>query len=100
LIWSRPAIGELRQIRAWIARDSPRYAEATTDGIRTAARRAARFPESGRIVPESQSGVYREVFFGVYRIIYEYDSGSNQITIAAVMHGSRLITGLPQVDEQ
>ena len=50
--WTQRARDDLRDIHDFIARDSPRAAEALVERLLTATERLAVFPESGRVVPE------------------------------------------------
>jgi toxin ParE1/3/4 len=52
-------------------------------------RTLARFPRSGRKVPEFDDENIRELIAYSYRIIYEVES--KQVTIAAVIHGKRML---------
>lgn len=52
LIWSPQAFRDLEGIRAYIALDSPRYADLTVRRVVEAVERLKVFPESGRAVPE------------------------------------------------
>ncbi len=49
----------------------------------------AEFPFSGRVVPELGDSSFREHFAFSYRIIYRIEE--EQITIAAIIHGRRLL---------
>jgi toxin ParE1/3/4 len=53
------------------------------------ARNLPHFPRSGRIVPEIADENIRELFAYSYRVIYRIEV--EQITIAAVVHGRRLL---------
>ena len=50
-------------------------------------RNLARFPRSGKKVPEFNDDTIREMLVYSYRIIYKVSG--EQILIAAVIHGSR-----------
>ncbi len=50
----------------------------------------ALFPESGRVVPEYDRRDLRELLFQNYRIVYRIKG--NQVQIAAVVHGARLLS--------
>ncbi|WP_313888480.1 type II toxin-antitoxin system RelE/ParE family toxin [Nostoc spongiaeforme] len=50
----------------------------------------AKFPLSGRIVPEFETEQIREVIEGSYRIIYYIKP--EQIEVLAVIHGSQQFT--------
>jgi len=53
-------------------------------------RKFSRFPLAGRIVPEFKDENIREWFAYSYRIIYRLDE--NVITVAAIVHGRRMLT--------
>jgi plasmid stabilization system protein ParE len=77
----------VESLAAYISVDSPAYARIVVKKIVTATKKLSRFPNLGREVPEFQEPKIRELFEYSYRIIYEV--GSEQITIAAVIHGKR-----------
>jgi toxin ParE1/3/4 len=69
--WSPQAIRDIESIRAFIARDSPSYADLEARRIVAAVERLPMFPESGRRVPERrQADALREVILSPYRIVY------------------------------
>ena len=53
------------------------------------ARNLSEFPHSGRVVPEITDESIREWFAYSYRVIYRIEEEG--ITIAAVVHGRRLL---------
>jgi len=57
----------------------------------------ALFPESGRIVPEYGRGDLRELLFQDYRIVNRVKE--NEVQIAAVVHGARLLSNIWESDE-
>jgi plasmid stabilization system protein ParE len=57
--------------------------------IQGAVRRLARFPESGRHLPEHPDEPYREVIIGNYRVLYRYRPERNHVIVVAVVHGRR-----------
>jgi toxin ParE1/3/4 len=59
---SPTAEADLEAIALYIARDSPRAAEAWVDRLVEAARKAAAAPLAGRVVPELSDPDVREVF--------------------------------------
>ncbi len=75
IVWSDPAIKDLDSLYDYIARDSEYYANTFISKIFATIDRLEQFPKSGRIVPEIQDDVTREVFVGNYRIVYDI-SGS------------------------
>ena len=89
LVWSPRALDDVDAIAAYIAEDSEAYAASVVRLILDKARRLSEFPHIGRIVPEFGDESIREVFAYSYRIIYQiYD---DEVTIAAVIHGRRLM---------
>jgi len=87
--WTERAKGDLQEVYNFIARDSPRAADALVERIARAADRLAAFPESGRTMPEFPTLPYREVIVGNYRVLYRIERES--VWIAAVVHGRRLL---------
>jgi len=97
LIWSVAAADDLHSIAEYIARDSPRYAEAVADKILALTRSLPRHPRLGRVVPEFGREDVRERFVFSYRVIYQVRQDA--IVIVNVIHGRRLYSpdaaGLP-----
>lgn len=80
--WSPESIRDVESIRAFIAQDSPVYAELVARRIVAAVERLHFFPESGRIVPER-----REVIVAPYRVVYLLRLGV--VEVATVFRRSR-----------
>ena len=91
--WTQRARDDLRDIHDFIARDSPRAAEALVERLLTATERLAVFPESGRVVPEFPALGYREIIVSGYRVLHRL--AGNTVWITAVVHGRRLLRGEP-----
>ena len=70
IIWAVRARKELREIRAFIARDSEFYADRMATRIIQRVEQAARAPTSGHRVHEYPEAPLREVHEHPYRIIY------------------------------
>ena len=87
--WSPRAVEDVEAIAAYIAADSPAYAAAVVKKVAETTRRLSRFPFAGRVVPEFGEESIREQFAYSYRIIYRVQG--EVITIAAVIHGKRLL---------
>ena len=85
---------DLRSITAYIRQHRPEAARRVRQEIRTATRRLARFPLSGRTLPESPTGPFREIIVRDYRVLYE--PGPDRVDILAVIHGSRDLGGRPE----
>jgi toxin ParE1/3/4 len=87
LFWTEPAIQDLRDLRDYIAADSDFHAADFIASIITRAERLTTFPMIGRIVPEAQREIIREILFRSYRIVGE------RVDVLAVIHGSRDLWG-------
>lgn len=85
--WTDTALAQLSAIHAYIANDSPTYAQRTVDRLTRRSAQIAQFPLSGRIVPEAALPQIREIIEGSYRIIYYIKP--DQIDILAVIHGAQ-----------
>ena len=91
VIWTRQAVEDVEAIKAYVARDSVRYAALLTEQIVAAVDRLESFPESGRVVPEIGDRLLREVIFGAYRIVYRIQPEA--VEVVAVHHAARLLLG-------
>lgn len=89
VVWSPRAIEDLEAIAQYIAADSTAYAAAVVETILSTAQKLSAFPYSGRVVPELDDESIREWFAYSYRITYQIEE--EIVTIAAVIHGKRLL---------
>jgi toxin ParE1/3/4 len=87
IVWTAYAERDLRAVVQFVARTSLLYAEMAIDRIQAATDQLARFPESGRLLPEPSEPVYREIIVDPYRVIYRYDRDEERVFIAAIIHG-------------
>jgi plasmid stabilization system protein ParE len=88
--WSPRAADDLEAIAEYISLDSPAYAKSVIKTILEITRKFSQFPLAGRIVPEFNDENIREWFAYSYRIIYRLDQ--TIITVAAIVHGRRMLT--------
>jgi toxin ParE1/3/4 len=84
--WTNTAEGHLDAIYRYIAQNSPEYAKLMVDRITRRSQQIAKYPHSGRTLPEYDFKQIREVIEGSYRIIYYIKT--DQIDVLAVIHGS------------
>ncbi len=92
VVWSSKALEDVEAIATYISRDSTAYAAAVVQKIIGVTRHLSNFPFSGRIVPEFDDDNIREKFVYSYRVIYRIQGDT--LTIAAVIHGKRLLETL------
>ena len=96
VVWSPRALDDVESIASYIARDSTAHASAVVTKIIRATRILRRFPFAGRIVPEFEDETLRERFVYSYRIIYRIQAQT--VTVAAVIHGRRMLEAVePQL---
>jgi addiction module RelE/StbE family toxin len=88
ILWSPQALRDVESLRAYIAEDSPHYADLVVRRIVAAVERLTQFPESGRIVPERNLPAIREVIVEPFRVVYRVRAGI--VEIATVFRASRL----------
>ena len=86
--WSHRASADIRNLKAYIAKDSPYYARRFTERIVTSVEKLAEFPKIGRPVPEAEGREdVRELIYQGYRIIYR--TKPDRVQVVTVIHGSR-----------
>jgi len=90
IVWTDISIIDLKEIFDFIADDSLRYASLTTNKIYQRVQEIINNPYLGRIVPEFNDKLIRELIEGNYRIIYRIKSDI-QIDILRVYHSARLL---------
>ena len=91
--WAQRAQDDLHEVYRFIARDSPRAAQAVVERLLRATERLALFPESGRMVPEFPELNYREILVGSYRVLHRLEGDT--VWIVAIVHGRRLLDSEP-----
>jgi addiction module RelE/StbE family toxin len=90
--WSRRARTDLRELNAYIAKDSPYYARRFTERIIASVEKLDDFPKIGRRVPEAEGREdVRELIYQGYRIIYL--TRPEPVFIVTIVHGSRDLAG-------
>jgi addiction module RelE/StbE family toxin len=89
--WTAPALRSLLEAVQYVKADNPDVAQRFGKEIKKKVARLARFPNSGRIVPEFPTSGLRELIIGNYRIIYRVVSRKSRVEILTVHHGARRI---------
>lgn len=87
VVWTKPALEDVREIRGYIERDSPRYAGIVAERLVAAVDRLPRHPLSGCVVPEVGQSTLREVIEPPYRIVYRVRA--ELLEVVAVVHAAR-----------
>ena len=89
IIWTGPAIKDLRDAFDHIRRDSEANAAITVGKIVASAGQVAEFPFSGKMTPEFGRPEIRELTIGSYRVVYR--EKRNGASILRVSHCARLL---------
>ncbi len=87
VFWTNPALADVKDIAAFIAKDSPTYAARMAQRLLQSTRRLRRFPYSGGVVLEFGDPTIREVLVRPYRVVYAIRESN--CYVVAVVHGSR-----------
>ena len=90
IVWTEMSIEDLKEIFEYISEDSIRYATITVDKIYLRAQVISDNPYIGRMVPEVNEKLLREIISDNYRIIYRIKNQA-QVDILRVFHTSRLL---------
>ena len=86
IVWSNAAKEDLKEIKAYISKDSPEYAQIFTEHLFEKLKLLELFPKMGRSVPESDDLYDRELIFQNYRLVYKYNQ--DKVEIISIVHGS------------
>jgi toxin ParE1/3/4 len=89
IIWSPLAVDRVSEIAGYIAQDNPVAAESWINTVFRKVEDLKAFPESGRIVPETDNKTIRELIYGNYRIIYRLEE--KRLSVLTVRHGKQVL---------
>jgi len=89
IIWSPLAVDRVSEIAGCIAQDNPVAAESWINTVFKKVEDLKAFPESGRIVPETDNKTIRELIYGNYRIIYRLEE--KRLSVLTVRHGKQVL---------
>lgn len=89
VLWTESALAQLQAVHDYLAQTSPEYALRIIDRLTKRSIQIARFPFSGRMVPEYELNEVREVIEGPYRIIYLIGPEQQKVGVLAVIHSLR-----------
>jgi plasmid stabilization system protein ParE len=89
ILWSPLAVERISEIADYIAQDNPGAAEKWVETIFKKVEELRGFPESGRVVPETDNINIRELLYGNYGIIYRVEK--SKLSILTVRHGKQIL---------
>ena len=87
IVWSKNALNDLKAINDFISLGSKKFAKITINKIINKSSILSKFPNSGRVIPEKNNKIFRELVIGNYRLMYEVKDIA--INILAVHHSAR-----------
>jgi len=87
VIITRPALADLEQIRAYIAKDNPSAAETFALKLLDEAQSLSTFPERGGFVAERPGA--RFVIMHPYLLVYRIFEESRTVRVLRFWHGAR-----------
>jgi toxin ParE1/3/4 len=90
IVWTDSAIDDLNDIGEYIAKDSLRYAEITVEKLFNAVDILEKNSRAGKMIPEFENELIRELVRGSYRIVYQIVD-EYRIDILTVHHCARLL---------
>jgi len=91
------AIDDLRDIVLYVAPDRPDAAKRLGLALIEKTKVLGSFPFSGRVVPEFDNPLIRELILKPYRIVYRVDEVSRLVGVARYWHGARGELGFEDV---
>jgi plasmid stabilization system protein ParE len=80
---------DLRDIVRYISFDSPDRAIAFGQFLVSNTKRLADFPQLGRIVPEFENSLIREIIVRSYRVVHRVDIKNERIEVIRFWHAAR-----------
>jgi len=83
------AITDLEDIVLYVSPDRPEAAKRLALSLVERTKLLARFPDSGRVVPEFAHPAIRELILHPYRIVYRVDADRSIVGVARFWHGAR-----------
>jgi toxin ParE1/3/4 len=87
--WSPQALRDLKEIGAYIRKGNPRVAKAFVRALTEKVEALKKFPQLGRVVPEEDNSLVREIILRPYRIVYRYIPATDAIEVSRVWHAAR-----------
>ncbi len=89
IVWSPLTIDIISEIATYIAQENPTAAEKWVNTVFRKVQDLQDFPESGRVVPETENKAIRELIYGNYRLIYRLEE--KRISVLTVRHGKQIL---------
>ncbi len=88
IIWTNPALEDLREIVTYISGDNPDAARRVGMDIYETVTLLATFPLIGPAYPRGSNGKIREIVSWSYRIFYRANPKKKTVEILTIWHGA------------
>jgi toxin ParE1/3/4 len=95
VVLSPSARADLRNIVRYISFDAPDRALQFGMFLISRTRLLAQSPELGRVVPEFEDSLIREIVVRSYRVVYRLDESRHLVEVVRFWHAAR---GTPEID--
>jgi plasmid stabilization system protein ParE len=95
VVWTEPALADLRAIVERIASDNPSAARRVGEEVINHIELLARFPHIGPRYPRGSKGDDREILCRNYRIFYRVSDERKTVEVLIIWHGMRQEPELP-----
>ena len=89
IVWTDPALAQLRAILDFIAKDSPTAALKFAEAIMSRVEVLVTSPFSGEVYSRARRRSVREILHGSYRIFYRVRENDMIIEVLTVWHAAR-----------
>ena len=89
VVWTDPAIEDLRQICAYISKDNTSAARKVGNELLRHVETLSSFPLIGPPYPRRSEGIIREIVYRNYRIFYRVKEKTSEVEILTIWHGAR-----------
>ena len=89
IVWTEPAVLDLREIAEYIALDKPSAAKGLVKKVFSTVKRLKTFPDSGREPPELPGSPYRVLIVGPCRVFYR--QAGKRVVVLYVMCSERAL---------
>jgi plasmid stabilization system protein ParE len=94
IIFSEPAIDDLKQIVRFISQDNQEAGARFGGKLIESVRHLSKFPRLGRVVPEQNDENIREIISKPYRVFYRVKDEAKVVEVIRFWHAAR---GEPEI---
>ena len=89
VIWTRQILEDFENLLEYIGTDAPVAARRLGQKLIDRVELLETYPRLGAVVPEDDTGTYRQILQGNYRVIYRVDGDA--VYLISLYHAARLL---------